>query len=331
MDDLTMQEKTIAATQAYNDAVSAAQALDQRYTDVATYNNTGLLARDQGPGSGELLALNNYWALVASIKDKESGLHTTADDFQLITPDPNSQAALDRWFVDTGGSAFQDKRPGFNGINGIVDMKINENSMTVSLNVRFKGRYAQERHTNGSLYKDIVMQGIQDKWSGRYWIDGQWVYFTVNVSGFVPPKPGGFGVFPKNVISISLNGKNTAFGLASGINYSGLPLWWSNTRNLGISLNVLYDNGTERGKENLMSLAAHEIGHQFGIPDAYPGSFWSATMKTGAYHEDAMMYRNGDPLVLDIFTMVTSRTRNRMVTRKKLNTRFDWCRDFDIR
>ena len=100
---------------------------------------------------------------------------------------------------------------------------------------------------------------------------------------------------------------------------------------MGVSLNVLDEHGTAYNEDSLMGLVAHEMGHQFGIPDAYPGSGWSAKMIDGTYLEPAMMYSNGAPLVIDVFTIVTSRQNNKMLTRRDLNSRTDWYKDFDLR
>jgi len=243
------------------EAITAAQAIDIRYADVAKNNNMDLLLKDQGPNSSELFALTNYWFLVYNVQYLKSTLHIMGDNLQLTANNPANQEALDRWYVDTSGKTLQDKGYAVNSSSGdAVQISISGNTINMDIQLWISGSGANLSPTGSTMtYRELTIAGMRDDWSGKYWIDGRWVQVTADVHGVTKVR---------DYISVEIIDDHDTSNVNNGGNwrtgYTGLNM----ASNRGVM--TLYRGETSDYSASIFRrVASHELGHILGIGDAY--------------------------------------------------------------
>ncbi len=145
-----------------------------------------------------------------------------------------------------------------------LKIKIKKNRVTITWYAVFLGSTLDERYypkgNNEITFRDIIKNGIQERWSGTYNIKG----YKAKVTTRVRDRDYGYGV-PKQKFS------TVEFLYKSGRSYVSEH---KNRNAPGKMTLYRFYEGTEkqRTEEDLEILAAHEFGHILGINDGYNNS-----------------------------------------------------------
>jgi len=162
-------------------------------------------------------------------------------------------------------------------------MQINGNTVNITANLWIYGEGADiaTYQTGGrpkrleKQYSDLVISGIQDEWSGRYWIDGRWVTVNVAARNNNTTHANSAGNASR-YINVQIMDKD---GRARG--GVGMPEYWSRATPGEI---ILFTRGLETEAHPtdaaFKKKVAHEFGHVLGMDDAYKvteedNEYWS--------------------------------------------------------
>ena len=169
-------------------AVVAAKELNNRFAQVEYYSNPQLLSKRQGPDQSQYFALYNYWYISRHDVGPTAGAVKRKLTSNILATD---EQALENWWVNTSNITLE----GTYGINSKsktedpIYMRIDGNTVNINVNLWIygDGEYLSTADTRGLplsgqiRYRDLVTTGIQDGWSGEYWINGSWVSVKATV------------------------------------------------------------------------------------------------------------------------------------------------------
>jgi len=187
-------------------------------------------------------------------------------------------------------------------------MQINGNTVNITANLWIYGEGADiaTYQTGGrpkrleKQYSDLVISGMQEEWSGRYWIDGRWV--TVNVTA------RDNNINHSIVASADSRYLNVEIFSGSGLACGGVgnPADWSRSAPGTIRLVTIHNESTDYLTDSEFKwVTGHELGHVLGMDDACKvttTTHWTRSdAPEGAVPQNDMMRVRGG--VVSVFDM----------------------------
>ncbi|MDR0569952.1 MAG: InlB B-repeat-containing protein [Clostridiales Family XIII bacterium] len=247
------------------EAAKAATTLSNTYSGAYSNNNPALLLKGDGPTQTQYALLYNYNYLRQQSGGKLTNqILASKDNYRPLTPD--EELALKFWYVYTGTQTLEDELNLQSKLTDPIYLDVNRNTVNIYAHLAIRGNGAdvasQDPNGGTATYRELVIQGINGEWSGDYWMNGRWV--TVNMNA-VDYNDGQSRIYDAKQKFVDVEIVNKA---GRGNVHWGLS--WSTTK---VGKMTLYT--TDEGWTTPMSVsrfkyvAAHELGHNMGLGDAY--------------------------------------------------------------
>ena len=295
-------------------AATAAKELNKTYTQVTVNSNPQLLSKGQGPNQNQYFALYNYWYISSHDIGPTAGAVRKKLTSNVIASD---EQAVKNWWVDTSTMTLAETYRTVNSDASSTDpiyMRINGNTISITANLWIygDGEYLATANTKGLpspeqiRYRDLVITGIQDSWSGEYWINGRWVTVNVNASNNNTSHVNSASTDPR-FLNVQIS--NAAGRSNGGV---GNPQDWSRSTPGVINMFLCPDKSTTPYTDSqFKGVVGHEFGHTLGMDDAYEVVDRKAWTRKAALYDDVlandlMRAFNGITSVLDITMAIES-------------------------
>jgi len=221
-----------------------------------------LLLKGQGPTQLQYNDLALYYELREL--DNKNGTKLTDkiidEKGALRKLNADEQKALDLWFVDTSGKTLGDDYKINSKTTDPIYMEINGNTINITANLRVYGDGAEILSDGWAYYyRELVVKGIEESWSGDYWINGRWV--TVNATAF--DYNNGSYIYQRNQKFMNVEIINEFERSHGGLKN---PYFWNSGRSITLYLGM---NSSTYSDNDFKGIVCHEFGHTLGMDDAY--------------------------------------------------------------
>ncbi len=147
-----------------------------------------------------------------------------------------------------------------NDPNAAIKVEVEGNTVIVTAYVYITGA-AADKDCGGSTYRELVVQGIRNKWSGQYTVNGQDVTVEVRIADL---NDGNLHIIAEGQKSIPIEIVDEA-----GISNVSRNGDWGKDNNGKMTIYTYFADGEIRTADDFMNTAAHEFGHLVGVGDAY--------------------------------------------------------------